>query len=170
MRRPPKTPHDFRLVIIRLAKRERDRRTPYHWGGQKLGVGVDCSGLVLAIWQKLHLWPQSEDTTAHGLYVKLPSRPIEYILGGDLIFYGRRRGRHLSHPFKVTHVGIYTGRDHVRKPYVISAAGGGRWATSPAVGLRRHAYVKQHRLHARHDFAGCGSIDHVLEGRYSGRV
>jgi cell wall-associated NlpC family hydrolase len=76
--------------------------TPYLWGGETVGVGFDCSGLVQAAYQAAgvslpRVAQDQYDTTA-----KLgPGSALEL---GDLVFFGTGAD-------DVTHVGIYVGSE-----------------------------------------------------------
>lgn len=156
-------PLEHRREIVRLAKAERDRRTPYVYGAQKLGRGVDCSGLCVAIWRHLGLVRPNYDDTAHGLYHSFPACRLNQLHGGDLVFFARGS----SHPdgpgYRVGHVAIYTGSGPHGEPYIIHAAGGGPGVVSAAIARIKRAHVKQQSLFCRRDLIGLASIDRLLQ-------
>lgn len=76
--------------------------TPYRWGGNSAARGFDCSGLTMTVYRLngLALPRNSRSQFQKGTRIKKDD-----LEEGDLVFFatdGRRR---------VSHVGIYTGRD-----------------------------------------------------------
>lgn len=74
--------------------------TPYHWGGTSVR-GVDCSGLVQTVFQRVY--GVSLPRTTEELYqsgVQLHETPLRL---GDLVFFSN------GHRREVSHVGIYLG-------------------------------------------------------------
>jgi cell wall-associated NlpC family hydrolase len=70
--------------------------SPYVWGGESLS-GVDCSGLVVAVYRRLGLTlPHQSDELWHSL------RHVRRLHKGDILAFGS--GGYSSH------VGIYIGR------------------------------------------------------------
>lgn len=154
--------YQLRLQIVALAKAERDGRTPYIYGAQTLGRGVDCSGLIVAIWRELRLVPLNFDDTAHGLYHSYPSCRLDELQGGDLAFFARGRPRPQGPGYRVGHVALYTGQDANHARYIIHAAGGGPGVVSAAIARLKRAHVKQQSLFCRRDLVGVASIDRLL--------
>jgi cell wall-associated NlpC family hydrolase len=68
--------------------------TPYVWAGAGRG-GVDCSGLVYAVFRRMHI---RLDHSSYALWADL--RHVRRPRPGDLVFFG-----------SASHVGIYIGRD-----------------------------------------------------------
>lgn len=91
---------------------------PYMWGGMT-PKGVDCSGLVR--WSYLMngiLLPRNASQMIHcgdQVPVTLPrngkAAGIENLRRGDLVFFGTPATD--EKPQRVTHVGIYIGKDHI---------------------------------------------------------
>jgi cell wall-associated NlpC family hydrolase len=89
-----------RVKLINLAKDYLGDR--YVWGGTTLGVGVDCSGYVQALYRKLGMYiPRDSRSQARGGTTVSASslRP------GDLVFYGS--------PSYISHVAMYIGNGQV---------------------------------------------------------
>ena len=74
-------------------------RGKYVWGGEELGVGVDCSGFIWKLLQQydIHIHRVSIEQSQDGVEVK-----PEDMRPGDLIFYINRGDQ-------ISHVAIYTG-------------------------------------------------------------
>lgn len=93
---------------------------PYIWGGSDPEVGLDCSGFVQILLEKINLDPPG-DQTAQTLYNYFVGKAgtAEDVLGcGSLVFYGKDKNH-------ITHVAMMTDPDTV-----IEAGGGGRDCTS----------------------------------------
>jgi hypothetical protein len=147
--------HATRLAIVREAKKERDRKTPYIWGGSlDKDPGTDCSGLVLGIWARLKLVPPDYDATAHDLFKLFPK--TESPKGADLCFYGSTK--------KATHVTIYIGKSRTGVPMCIGANGGDHTVNTLADANRRRAFTRQEPVCYRSDFLGYADIS-PLGGR-----
>ena len=87
-------------------------KVPYKWAGNDEYVGVDCSGMIVAIFRRIGLISSRADYSSKMLYEKYsryPSRPGP----GCLVFYGKN----LEH---ITHVAFMINRHQV-----IEAAGAG---------------------------------------------
>jgi cell wall-associated NlpC family hydrolase len=91
-------------VAIKLAgvveKAETMIGVPYVWGGNTPEEGLDCSGFVRYVYQKVTgmLLPRlSAQISREGSAIAQPD-----LHPGDLVFFNTRRGR-------ATHVGIYVG-------------------------------------------------------------
>jgi len=75
--------------------------TPYVWGGERPGVGFDCSGLVQAAYRVAGV---ALPRVAQDQYDATPKvAPGQPLAPGDLVFFG-------GGPTAVDHVGIYAGR------------------------------------------------------------
>jgi cell wall-associated NlpC family hydrolase len=85
--------------------------TPYIWGGEKPGVGFDCSGLAQAAYRVAGV---ALPRVAQDQFDASPALPSGTELQpGDLVFFG-------SGPRDVSHVGIYLGVQGGR-PYMVDA-------------------------------------------------
>ena len=70
--------------------------TPYAWGGESRESGVDCSGLVVAVYRKLGLeLPHQSDQLWHSL------PRVKHLRKGDVVAFGSGDSS--------GHVGIYIG-------------------------------------------------------------
>lgn len=71
----------------------------YVWGGEELGVGVDCSGFIWKLLQEydIHIHRVSIEQSQDGVEVK-----EEDMRPGDMIFYINRGDQ-------ISHIAIYTG-------------------------------------------------------------
>jgi cell wall-associated NlpC family hydrolase len=89
-----------RVKLINLAKDYLGDR--YVWGGTTLGVGVDCSGYVQALYRKLGYYiPRDSRSQARGgTTISATS-----IRPGDLVFYGSSS--------YINHVAMYIGNGQV---------------------------------------------------------
>ncbi len=75
--------------------------TPYVWGGERPGVGFDCSGLVQAAYRVAGV---ALPRVAQDQYDATPKlAPGQPLAPGDLVFFG-------SGPGAIDHVGLYAGR------------------------------------------------------------
>ena len=82
--------------------------SPYVWGGESLS-GVDCSGLVVAVYRKVGVkLPHQSDQLWHGLH------RVKRLRKGDIVAFGS--GGYSSH------VGIYIG--HGRFIHAVGAGKG----------------------------------------------
>lgn len=75
--------------------------TPYVWGGNELGSGIDCSGFVKKMYGAIgYSLPR---TAAEQATVGMPITRLEELQPGDrLYFYDARKG-------KIGHTGLYVG-------------------------------------------------------------
>jgi cell wall-associated NlpC family hydrolase len=97
------------LGSVVVADAEAYLGTPYVWGGEKPGVGFDCSGLVQWVYAEagISLPRVAQDQFDAGPH--LP--PGSTLYPGDLVFFG-------SGPQAVEHVGIYVGNgEMIDAPY-----------------------------------------------------
>lgn len=70
--------------------------TPYSWGGESRRSGVDCSGLVVAVYRELGVeLPHQSDQLWHSLY------RVKHLRKGDVVAFGSDGSS--------GHVGIYIG-------------------------------------------------------------
>ena len=92
--------------------------TPYKWGGDDLGAGIDCSGFVKKMFGSIGV--DLPRTAAEQALVGEPITRLEYLQRGDrLYFWEAKRG-------KIGHTGIYLGNGY----FVHSSHGKGGVATS----------------------------------------
>ncbi len=90
----------IRVNLINLAKDYLGDR--YVWGGTTLGVGVDCSGYVQALYRKMGMYiPRDSRSQARGGTTISASS----IRPGDLVFYGSSS--------YINHVAMYIGNGQV---------------------------------------------------------
>jgi cell wall-associated NlpC family hydrolase len=150
---------DYRAEIIRLCKQERDNKTPYVYGGQLLGLSLDCSGLVIAVFTELCLINPGTDLSANDLYRRALPLRLRDLRGGDLVFYTSRRNYLTSHDPRISHVAVYIGNDLDHRPHVIHASGGDETCTSIDIARKRGARVKQTLISHHPYLIGFGSID-----------
>ncbi len=75
---------------------------PYRWGGSSMSGGFDCSGLTSAVY---HLNGLSLPRTSREQYGRGAAIKRRELKKGDLVFFATGSGK------KVSHVGIYTGKD-----------------------------------------------------------
>ena len=121
-----------------LAYAEAQVGTPYQWGGERAGVGFDCSGLAQAAWRSAGV---TIPRVAQEQFDAGPQVPQgEALQPGDLVFFG-------GGPTDVTHVGIvadpagemidapHTGALVRVDPFPIIQ--GGRWGGDLLVGATR---------------------------------
>jgi NlpC/P60 family len=97
------------LGSVVVADAEAYLGTPYVWGGERPGVGFDCSGLVQWVYAEagISLPRVAQDQFDAGPH--LPAGATLY--PGDLVFFG-------SGPDAVEHVGIYVGNgEMIDAPY-----------------------------------------------------
>ena len=75
--------------------------TPYHWGGNTIASGFDCSGLVNFVFRdmgRINLPRTARDIAAS----PVPTVRHNHLAPADLLFFGTKRA--------VNHVGIYVGK------------------------------------------------------------
>lgn len=87
--------------------------TPYVWGGKDPKTGLDCSGLVTSFYNL------SPGLNAEGLYNKLPRQTGEPQVGDILYFKETDPKRPKA---RVTHTGIYMGKDKSGESLMFHAA------------------------------------------------
>ena len=102
-------------LILSAASDQVEKGVPYVWGGTTLDEGVDCSGLVYAIWNQLYgqaisdlntAFPRTADLQAVGMdKVGAFFDDANMLQIGDLVFF---RGGDPGE-MGVGHVGIYAG-------------------------------------------------------------
>jgi cell wall-associated NlpC family hydrolase len=86
----------------------------YQWGGEKPGVGFDCSGLVQWAWARagVHI-PRTTSTQ----WPRMTHVPLNQLQPGDLLFYYNLDGDHT-----VDHVVMYVGSGPYGVNTIIAAA------------------------------------------------
>lgn len=77
--------------------------TPYKWGGTDR-VGIDCSGLIINIYQEFYRKPLPVRTTGQMLEKFQPIQ-LTTAIPGDLIFFNTIKGP------EADHVGLYLGNN-----------------------------------------------------------
>jgi cell wall-associated NlpC family hydrolase len=92
----------LRKKIVSLAINSKD--VPYLWGGNDLCTGVDCSGLVQALYKKLDY---DLPRTSREQWKKCEEVSLDNLLPGDLIFYNS------TNDTTINHVAIYIGDEQV---------------------------------------------------------
>lgn len=109
--------------------------TPYKWGGEAIGEGIDCSGLVRRLLMgTLHGWYQ-RDMTAQMMHTNLKNptfyvQDLSKIKTGCLIFYGKNLK-------EITHVSMAIGTNHI-----IEAGGGGSRTRTKEDAIAHQAFVR----------------------------
>lgn len=116
-------------------------KVPYIWGGADPEKGLDCSGLVQLILEKLNLDPPG-DQTAHTLYNYFSTRGeiIERNKSdlGDLCFFGKNG--------KISHVSFCLGFS-----LMLESGGGNSKTTSVEIAKRIGACVRVKPIFNRTD-------------------
>ncbi len=99
-RRHPALPASIRNDLVRTARSFIG--IPYQWGSSHPGDGLDCSGLVLAVYRLngLSVPRTSREQFSEGTPVRK-----NRLAKGDLVFFATGRTRRISH------VGIYIGNN-----------------------------------------------------------
>jgi len=116
-------PGQVGLGSVIVADAEAYLGTPYVWGGEKPGVGFDCSGLVQWVYAEAGI---SLPRVAQDQYDAGPHLPAGATLyPGDLVFFG-------GGPTDVEHVGIYVGHgEMIDAPYTGAVVRFDRVSTVP---------------------------------------
>lgn len=110
--------------------------TPYRWGGDDPS-GLDCSGLIVELYQSVGWLKRGEDLNAQSLRQRFSSVAPELVAPGDLVFW-------LDSPYqkqgagRAVHVGLIIDPRHL----YIGADGGGSSTKTLADAWARNAYVK----------------------------
>lgn len=117
--------------------------TPYVWGGEAIGSGVDCSGLVRRILTRCHPDFPSSDMTAQGIFDELYRMGYKFgdgpIREGCILFFGKD-------VYHITHVAYASTPWHM-----IEAGGAGRRAVDAEAGLKLGAWVRINCIVKRSD-------------------
>lgn len=126
--------------------------TPYKWGGEAIGDGVDCSGLVRRILTRCMPGFPSRDMTAQGILDQLTQdmdyeilRGYENIRAGHVLFFGRDI-------YHITHVAFASTPWHM-----IEAGGGGSRTRTKQDAYDQGAWVRINVIEKRSDL--CAHID-----------
>jgi cell wall-associated NlpC family hydrolase len=93
--------------------------TPYKWGGEDLGSGIDCSGFVKKMFGEIGV--NLPRTAAEQALVGEPITRLEDLQRGDRLYFWEAKRS------KIGHTGIYLGNGY----FVHSSSGKGGVATSP---------------------------------------
>tara|TARA_R110001592_G_scaffold135882_2_gene352478 strand:+ start:102 stop:665 length:564 start_codon:yes stop_codon:yes gene_type:complete len=125
--------------------------TPYKWGGEAIGEGVDCSGLVRRILTRsLPRFP-SYDMTAQGIFDHLVERGCDIAKGydkvraGHVLFFGRD-------VYHITHVAFAITPWHM-----IEAGGGNSTTRTHNIAMKQGAWVRSNLIEKRADL--CSHVD-----------
>ncbi|MFZ4857801.1 MAG: NlpC/P60 family protein [Desulfuromonadaceae bacterium] len=96
-----KRPQQTALGKIAAQTAARFTGIPYHWGGNNVVEGMDCSGFVKAVYYLvgLNIPRTSQEQYDEGVAVE-----TDQIMEGDLVFFGKGRE-------KISHVGLYLGNN-----------------------------------------------------------
>jgi cell wall-associated NlpC family hydrolase len=105
-------------------------KVPYIWAGNDEYKGVDCSGMIVAIFRRVGLIPATLDLSAQGMYTKWNRYRQDNPTPGCLVFYGKD----LEH---ISHVALM-----VSHKQIIEAGGGGRECTTPEIAEAKGARVR----------------------------
>lgn len=90
--------------------------TPYKWGGNEIGSGIDCSGFVKKMYGAINV--NLPRTAAEQALVGQPITRYEELRPGDrLYFWDAKRG-------KIGHTGIYLGGDKQGRPWFVHSSSG----------------------------------------------
>jgi cell wall-associated NlpC family hydrolase len=126
--------------------------TPYKWGGEAIGEGVDCSGLVRRIMHRCLPDFPGNDMTAQGIMDKLIEMGCdldqtgrESVRAGHVLFFGK----HIHH---ITHVAFATTPWHM-----IEAGGGGSRTRTKEDAYAQGAWVRIGLIEKRADL--CAHMD-----------
>ena len=128
------------IIKLMLAYAKAWIGVPYKWGGDS-PKGVDCSGFVQLVLQKVGLDPAG-DQTAQSLYnhfLKIGSNPLTVPVEGALIFFGRNTR-------SITHVSIALSATEM-----VEAGGGGSKTTTYDDAVKDNAWVRQRLVASRRD-------------------
>lgn len=96
-----KQPKQTSLGKIAAQTAARFTGIPYHWGGNNVVEGMDCSGFVKAVYYLVGL---NIPRTSQEQYDEGATVETDQIMEGDLVFFGKGRD-------KVSHVGLYLGNN-----------------------------------------------------------
>lgn len=125
--------------------------TPYKWGGEAIGDGVDCSGLVRRILTRCLPDFPSYDMTAQGIFDKLVdmdhtiNKEVHDVRAGHVLFFGRD-------VYHITHVAFASTPWHM-----IEAGGGNSTTNTKEDAYAQGAWVRINLIEKRADL--CAHID-----------
>lgn len=105
-------------------------KVPYLWAGNDEYVGVDCSGMVVAIFRRIGLISRKADLSSKGMYEKWSKYRTDTPTPGCLVFYGKDLKN-------ISHVAMMITTRHI-----IEAGGGGRDCTSIKISNAKGARVR----------------------------
>lgn len=128
------------IIKLMLAYAKAWIGVPYKWGGDS-PKGVDCSGFVQLVLQKVGLDPAG-DQTAQSLYNHFLSKGAKTLtapLEGALIFFGRNTK-------SISHVSIALNATEM-----VEAGGGGSKTNTYDDAVRDNAWVRQRPITSRRD-------------------
>lgn len=113
---------------------------PYVYGGDDFN-SLDCSGLVLELLMSVGVWPNKEDTTAHGLWNHFSKFRVDTPGFGCLSFYGKTTD--------IAHVGFC-----LNEKLMIEAGGGTSKTKTAEDAARQNAWVRVRPIRFRSDLVG----------------
>jgi cell wall-associated NlpC family hydrolase len=109
---------EYLKLAIQYAWQILSWRTPYLWGGNDEYVGLDCSGLIVAIFRRIGMIKSTADHSSQELYNIYSKYLTESPTPGCLVFYGKDLRN-------ISHVALMISSKHI-----IEAAGAGRDCTT----------------------------------------
>jgi cell wall-associated NlpC family hydrolase len=124
-------------VAIRYAQFIHDKDTPYLWAGNNEWHGLDCSGLIVAIFRRMGIIKRNADLTAGGLYREYMKHETSTPHAGCLVFYGTNKQA-------ITHVGFM-----ISEYQIIEAGGGGSECKTIEISKEKGARVRMNHYQYR---------------------
>jgi len=119
----------FLKIAIKYAWYLMEKEVPYIWAGND-EHGLDCSGLVVAIFRKIGIIGLKDDLSSTMMYEKYLKYKTESPNAGCLVFYGKSLDA-------ISHVGFMITPWHI-----LEAGGGNRHTKTIEAALERNAKVR----------------------------